>query len=211
MSILEKANARKISDILHFSTSNGLLGILATGKLLAYSALPAEKRLSHILQFNCKDRRRDKEWHDYINLSISRINGSFFTISQGWHATEDIFWCILGFPAEILDHTGVIFATTNNAYPMTQRAPDESGFEALFARSIRQYPTKWVTRSGSLDDSYTTCHQAEVLYPKELSLQYLKNIYVKSHEHADEVMAQIGVLNTSLPGNFRLIVAPDLF
>lgn len=211
MSVSEIIAVRGISEVLHFTTSNGLLGILATGKLLAHSELPTEKRLSHILQINCRDRSRDSAWHGHINLSISRINGSFFTISQGWHATADVFWCILSFSSEIMSHEGVFFATTNNAYPMTKRASDADGLEALFAPRIHQFPTKWVCRNNSQIENFTTCHQAEVLYPKELPLQYLKAIYVKTHDHADEVSAQIGVLNSQLPPDFRLEVAPELF
>jgi hypothetical protein len=211
MSIAEQLALRGIQEVQHFTTSNGLVGILSTGRLLAHSLLPADKQLSHILQINCRDRSRDKDWHDYINLSISRVNGTFFSISQRWHATEDIFWCILGFSADIMTHGDVLFVTTNNAYEMAQRAPNVEGLKALFAPSIRQFPTKWATRSKAHPPNYTTCFQAEVLYPKELPLQYLRRIYVRTEAEYDEASAQVGLLNPQLPADFQIVVAPELF
>jgi len=211
MSVQDQIVRRKIDEVLHFTTSNGMLGILSTGRLLAHSLLPEEKLLAHILQINCKDRSRDREWHSYINLSLSRLNGSFFNISRGWHETEDIFWCILSFHSKLMTHPGVLFATTNNAYPKTERAPDEAGLEALFGPSIRQFSSKWISRSKSLPDNHTTCHQAEVLYPEELSLSYLQKIYVKTVEHQDEVSALIALLRPELETNVQVIVAPHLF
>lgn len=211
MRIEEQIVQRGIEEILHFTTSNGMLGILSMGKLLAHSLLPKEQLLSHILQINCRDRSRDTEWHSYINLSISRVNGSFFDISQGWHRTEDIFWCILSFAPEIMTHKGVLFSTTNNAYPKTERAPDGAGLEALFVQSIRQFPTKWVSRNKTLLDSNTTCHQAEVLYPQELSLTHLRKIYVKTVEDQDEVSALFALLRSEFELGVQVIVAPHLF
>lgn len=210
--IAENFKKRGIAEVLHFTTSNGLLGILNTGKLLSHSELPKEEQLSHIMQINCPDRSRDKDWHGYVNLSISRINGSFFAISQNkWHAKDDIFWCILCFSPEIMSHEGVLFSTTNNAYDMTKRAPELGGFEALFAPQIRLFPTKWANRSKATLDSHTTCNQAEVLYPIAVPLDYLTKIYLSSHDHLHEVEAQMGLCVPELFGKFQLIVAPELF
>lgn len=205
------AATRNISEILHFTTSNGLLGILNTGKLLSHSALPMERQLSHILQINCPDRSRDSDWHGYANLSISRINGSFFSISNRWHAKDDVFWCILSFSPEIMTHPGVVFSTTNNAYELTQRDVGVAGFDALFAEKIRLFPTKWATRARSTSDAHTTCNQAEVLYPHAVPLEYLRKIYLNSHDHLHEVDAQMGVCAPHLIGKFELVVAPELF
>lgn len=206
------AETRNITEVLHFTTSNGLLGILNTLKLLSHSELPKEKQLSHILQINCPNRSRDSDWHDYVNLSISRINGSFFSISQNkWHADDDIFWCILSFTPEIMSHKGVLFTTSNNAYDMTERAPEIDGFEAIFAPQIRIFSNKWATRTKSTPDNHTTCNQAEVLYPKAVPLTYLQRIYLSSHDHLHEVEAQMGLCAPDLFGKFDLIVAPELF
>lgn len=211
MHVDEQILQRGIEEVLHFTTSNGMLGILSTGRLLAHSLLPEEKLLSHILQINCKDRSRDTEWHSYINLSISRLNGSFFNISQGWHRTEDIYWCVLSFSPNIMEHQGVLFSTSNNAYPKTERAPDGAGLDALFAPSVRQFPTKWVYRNKTLPECHTTCHQAEVLYPQELSLVHLRKVYVSTVEHQDEVSALIALLRPEFQLEIQVIVAPQLF
>ncbi|CAG9203937.1 DUF4433 domain-containing protein [Burkholderia glumae] len=203
---------RRITEILHFTTSNGFIGTMTTGSLLSHARLPSESRLAHILQINCKDRSRDADWHGYVNLSISRINGSFFSIARDrWHAAKDIYWCILSFDPSIAEHPGVVFSTTNNAYPYTLRAPDLDGFEALFAPKIRQFADKWVVRSREMLANQTTCHQAELLYPDAVPLQYLRKVYFPSGDIADEAVAQLGVCAPHLVGRFVLEVNPALF
>jgi hypothetical protein len=186
--------------------------MMATGGLLCHSALPQEKRLAHILQINSKDRSRDAAWHDYVNLSVSRINGTFFSISSGrWHATKDVYWCILSFDASIVTHPGVLFATTNNAYALTERAPDLDGFEGLFAPKIRQFPAKWVHRSRETPSHHTTCHQAEVLYPNVVDLAHLRRVYFPTDDIADEAAAQLALCAPELAARLALLVRPELF
>ncbi|WP_157658292.1 DarT ssDNA thymidine ADP-ribosyltransferase family protein [Burkholderia ubonensis] len=211
-SISDAIKERGITEILHFTTSNGFIGSMTTGSVLSHARLPTESRLAHILQMNCKDRSRDVDWHDYVNLSISRINGTFFSIARDrWHAAKDIYWCILSFDPSIADHPGALFSTTNNAYPYTVRAPGIDGFESLFGPKVRQFAGKWVFRSREMPANHTTCHQAELLYPAAVSLEYLRKVYFPSGEFADEAVAQLGVCAPSLLGRFQLEVNPVLF
>jgi len=203
---------RGITEIIHFTTVSGLIGILTSGKLLAHSELPNNIHLSHICKINCPDRSRDIDWHSYVNLSITRPNGSLFKLSRNkWHADDDIFWCILSFSPIIMTHPGVIFSTTNNAYALTKRAPDVEGLESLFAPKVRLFATKWASRTRSSISSHTTCNQAEVLYPSAVSIEHLQFVYLYSDENYHEVEAQIGVCAPHLMGKIKLIVAPDLF
>ena len=211
ISIEQEITRRGITEVLHFTTNNGLLGIVVSGKLLAHSELPKESLLSHIIQVNCQDRRRDTDWHSYVNLSISKINESFFGISRGWHSTKNLFWCILSFSSEIIAHDNVYFSTTNNAYPLTERGTGLDGFKALFKPEVRNFQTKVVKRKSDLNMCYTTCPQAELLYPNSLSLEYLNCIYLKSEDDLFEVEAQISVCRPEYLGKIKLVVSPDLF
>jgi hypothetical protein len=203
---------RNVTEILHFTTSNGFIGTMTTGSLLSHARLPSENKLAHILQINCNDRSRDADWHGYVNLSVSRINGSFFSIARDrWHAAKDIYWCILSFDASIAEHPGVVFSTTNNAYPYTVRAPGIDGLESLFAPKVRQFAGKWVFRSKEMPSNQTTCHQAELLYPEAVSLDYLRKVYFPSGDIADEASAQLGVCAPHLIGKFELEVNSMLF
>jgi len=205
-------DTRNINEILHFTTSNGLLGVMSTGSLLAHSELSSEQRLSHILQINCPDRSRDSAWHSYVNLSISRVNGSFFSIARNrWHAAKDIYWCILSFDPEILTHENVIFSTTNNAYDATLRNKGSEGLENLFSPAIRLFPTKITRRMDGTLSHHTTCNQAEVLYPIAVPLSYLKRVYVPSEDILHEAQAQIAVCAPDLADMIELMVAPELF
>jgi len=212
VSIQARVDARGIEEVLHFTTSNGLVGVMSSGSLFSHARLPAERQLSHILQINCPDRSRDQAWHNYVNLSVSRVNASFFSIAQHrWHATKDLYWCVLGFDPEILTHDGVLFSTTNNAYAATNRAGGEAGFEALFAPAIRQFPNKVIYRQAGLSGNLPTCTQAEALYPESVPVRYLRRVYVPTGEIADEAEAQIAVCAPALSEQFQLVVDPSHF
>lgn len=208
MSVDQIVRDRGITEALHFTTNKGCLGVLATQSLKATQRLGEDKTLEFILQINAQDRSRDKAWLDYVNLSISRINTHFFRASGYKHKDEDLWWCILSFSPEILGHSGVYFTTTNNMYSGVKRAVGADGLTALFAPSIVQWHSSIETRKADLPSNMTTCVQAEVLYPGEVSTEFLRAIYVAEDAHADEVAGQIGAV-----GHCRvdIIVEPERF
>lgn len=183
------AKARGITEILHFTTNKGLIGVLASGAVLSRDLLDADAYLEHIYTPNCADRPKDADWTGYVNLSISRVNASMLGYSRGWHPVgEDLWWAVLAFDPGILGAPDVWFTTTNNTYPVADRATGAAGFEALFAPRV-----PW-GRFGSIriraphdKPSWTTCPQAEVLYPGKLSTGRLTGIYVHEAEHVDAV------------------------
>ena len=212
MTIGKVIQERGITEVLHFTTSNGLIGTLSNGLLLAHSELPKEKSLAYIAQVNCPDRSRDADFHQYVNLSISRINASFFSVARNkWHATKDLYWCILSFDPIIMTHEGVLFSTTNNAYANTLRALGADGLQTLFAPAIRQFPNKWVQRSKSTSAHHTTCAQAEVLYPRGVPIQYLRKVYLPNDDVLAEAEAQLGFCVPQLAQSIQLSVATEQF
>jgi hypothetical protein len=194
VSIEEFINARGITRVLHFTTTTGLLGILAGWAVKSRAKLPKDHYLEYVYQPNC-EIRYDPDWLDYVNLSIQEINSVFFDIcAKKWHTDKE--WCVLSFAPEILVHDGVVFATTNNSYPNVKRGAGISGLIALYAKTIGQC-NKW-------DDSYSrparrapnlpTCPQAEVLYPQELSLDFLQRVHLSNDEQTDVLAGQIAAL-----------------
>lgn len=180
MTIQDIIAQREIQEVLHFTTNKGITGILATGLLKARDLLKKDQYLEHIYKYNCKDRSRDKEWWRYVNLSITSINHYFFDISAGkWHAGEDGWWCILSFSPIICCHEGIYFTTTNNMYSGVVRMQGAKGLNAMFDSHITQWENRVISRSSNLLDKQPTCEQAEVLYPEQISLEYLRKIYVK--------------------------------
>ena len=195
MIVQDVINQRHIEEVMHFTTNKGILGILASKALKARSHLQEDQRLEYIFQPNAKERTRDVAWLSYVNLSISRINNSFFSASGNWHKEKNLWWCVLSFVPEILAHDGVIFTTTNNIYTNVQRAPKGNGLEQMFNESISQWKGKTITRSAGLPTNCTTCIQAEVLYPDQVSTQYLKKIYVRNEQSEDELAGQLSFVN----------------
>lgn len=191
MSLQEEITSRGVEEILHFTTNRGLVGMLATGFLKSRRRLPEDKYLKHILHPNAMVRPeskpffdRSEDWLDFVNLSITEINTSFFRFSGDWSHNQEVWWAILAFDASIASHEGVYFATTNNGYEHCVRGKGERGFQQLFVNEIRRKGA-WKARRGRRPERLPTCEQAEVLYPKEVPLSYLRAIYLRSPEHAD--------------------------
>lgn len=172
--VVEAATDRGITSIVHFTRITGLVGILASSAVISRRRLPEEALLRHVFEENAADRSRDEIWHDYVNLSVSVINDWMFKKSKKWHPDDD--WVILEFGPQILGDRGVVFCTTNNAYPNSYRSRGIAGFEQMFVPEVPfgYYGTRAV-RSG-LASHRTTHRQAEVLYPFELSLEHLRTI-----------------------------------
>jgi hypothetical protein len=187
---------RAIIEVLHFTTHRGLLGSLHSGSVKSRRRLTAEVDLKFIYQPNAI-YRKDPAWLDYVNLSISCINFVFFATSCRWHRAEDLWWCIMAFDPEILTHPGVHFATTNNMYTGVVRRSGVTGLENLFATRVVRYDGNTAVRTAQLTDNLTTCVQAEVLYPGELSVKYLRRVYVERNEDQDEVYAQLHMIGVS--------------
>lgn len=192
----DRARARGITEVLHFTTSKGLVGILASRRLLSRDALAESEYLEDIRYYNSASRLRDAAWTRYVNLSVTRINGDMLGYSEKWHEVDGVWWAVLAFDVEILDHPEVLFSTTNNVYPVTKRNPDGDGFDALFAQDVpwgKFGDTRH--RSSSMSPSLTTCPQAEVLYPDAIKLDYLRSIYVRDAVHAGLVQGLIAAVN----------------
>lgn len=208
MTVDEIIMQRNITEVLHFTTNEGLLGILYSNALKSRERLPQERQLEYIYKPNAAFRK-DAAWLDYVNMSISRINHQFFDVSANrWHGHRNIWWCVLSFKPTILSHPGVYFSTTNNMYSGVKRATGARGLLALFADSITQWNGKIIQRSPNSSPNLTTCSQAEVLYPGELSTEHLQRVYVATGEDHDDICGQCaGVCHPSL----EVLVLPEIF
>lgn len=191
--ISEIVERRGITEVLHFSTNHGLTGILGEGAVLSRQRLPESEYLEHVYEPNASVRK-DAAWLDYVNLSISRINAEFFGHASRWHAHRELWWCALSFDPVVLSDDGVVFATTNNIYSGCRRSAGSDGLEALFAGTVRHWEGNNVGRPDDIPASWTTCHQAEVLYPKRLSCARLRRVYVATGAHADIAASTCAIL-----------------
>lgn len=210
MTITYIIQMRGIKEILHFTTNVGLTGILASKAVKPRKSLPKDKYLEYIYLYNCEDRSRDAAWHGYVNLSITKVNWRLFSISMfKWHSNIDGWWCILSFDPIILTHQGVFFTTTNNIYTGVKRKTGAEGLEQLFAEKVVRWEGAVVTRMQSTPANQPTCEQAEVLYPGELSLDYIKAIYTKDDHSAYSAESLLDTFN-EIP-NVNCNVRPDLF
>lgn len=216
MTLAEEIRLRQITEVLHFTTQRGIVGILASQELKSRYRLPQDKYLQHVLHVNAATRPEEanffdktQHWLDYVNLSISEINRRYLVVSQRWHKDASyIWWGILAFDAEIMTHDGVFFATTNNSYePHCVRAGGQAGFSALFAPLVQRKAAWWAYRK-SRPDNLPTCEQAEVLYPGAIPTQYLRRIYVAEGDHHDQACGWLREFE--LP-NVEVIIDPTKF
>ncbi len=215
MTIADITQQRGISEVLHFTTSRGIIGTLATGALLSRHQLPQEKYLQHVLHVNAASRPesyhdfdKSQNWLDYVNLSISEINRRYFEFSSKWHKDEDIWWGILAFDPVIMTHDGVFFASTNNAYePLCIRDSGEAGFARLFQELVKRKPG-WNVSRRDRAPQLTTCEQAEVLYPQRVPVEFLRHIYVQEDEHQDQARGWLAELSLR---NVDVVISPVKF
>lgn len=167
--------------------------------------LPQDKYLEHVFRPNAPFRK-DREWLDYVSLSLQRINDWMFNTSTRWHATEDISWVVLSFAPQILAHSGVVFTTTNNIYPACRRAEGLAGFSQMFANQVRGRFGKVYTRTGK-QSAWPTDRQAEVLYPGKLSCDHLQRIDVQMEKTVDTIHGMLGALTLEVDVSH----APEIF
>ncbi len=136
MTVIENIVARKIEDVLHFTSNHGCLGTLYRKQLQSRKRLEGDPMVEYLFKPNAA-LRKDPAYLDYVSLSISHINTQFYnTSANSWHRDEPIFWCILSFDPIILSHNGVEFATTNNIYSSVRRGVGAAGLKALYANQV---------------------------------------------------------------------------
>lgn len=211
----DRARERGVTELLHFTTINGLIGILASGMVLSRGSLETSDYLENIKMLNSPDRSRDAGWINWVNLSISEVNSAFLGSSKGWHVDDDIWWACLSFDVSILDHDDVYFCTGNNAYSATTRGQGVEGFEALFAPRMTwgMYNTT-MYRPADHPSHLPTDRQAEVLYPHGIDLSHLRAVYVPEPEHHDHAVGIVAATETpdriDLDG-LPVTVAPEIF
>ncbi len=207
---IEAVRERGITEVLHFTTSAGLLGILAKQEVLARTHLSRDEYLEHIYRPNSSTRYEDPKYWRYVNLSITSVNDRFFGISQRWHPTRDnLFWTILHFDPIILTHPGVLYAPGNMGYRGMEPHAGSPGFDAIFAGRVPSGHGNTTLRSAGRAANLPTDPQAEVLYPDRLSTEFLLRVTVADDEHAASAEGIVGAVRhrdvpvVSNPAGFR--------
>lgn len=206
--VVDAAIDRGIARIVHFTRMRpGFVGILDSSAIKARRQLPEEQRLRHVYKPNAVDRSRDHAWHGYVNLSVTTINRRMFRSSKSWHPEAE--WVILGFGPEILGDPGVVFCTTNNAYPVVRRSAELRGFDQMFAPEVPWGYEGSVSIRGSRQPHQTTDPQAEILYPSALSLDHLRTVTVSDDATLDAAEAALGVLDRPLRRKLDIVLETE--
>lgn len=205
--MIAEIHDRGIAEIVHFTTNSGLTGILASRSLKARALLEKDHYLEKVLKANAADRK-DTAWLSYVNLSISRINRSYFNASVRWHIGDDLWWCILAFDPLILAHQEVHFSTTNNIYTGVKRKKGINGLQSMFSERVHQFLGNYAYRVPKMEENLTTCEQAEVLYHREVATEFLRTVYVARDE--DAASAE-GVIAANDHRPIPVVVASEMF
>lgn len=202
--VVEAAERRGITSIVHFTTIKGLVGILASRQVKNRNDLPEDDLLKHVYEPNAVDRSLDKRWHDYVNLSVTNINIRMFNFSARERGIKE--WVILKFDPKVLRHRGVVFCTTNNIYPAAHRCRGLRGFTQMFAASVPGRYGYELDRGSQLPCE-TTDPQAEVLYPFSLSLSHLHTITANNEAAYENALDALSIY----PGEPTINLKPEEF
>ncbi|MEP1126322.1 MAG: DarT ssDNA thymidine ADP-ribosyltransferase family protein [Ilumatobacter sp.] len=197
--MVQAARARGVTEVLHFTRlQQGALGILSSQMIKTRRTLPDDKHLEHVYEPNSVNaqRNRDLPWHDYVNLSVTRINPRMFDYSQRTHAHPDTSWCIFTFEIDVLAAPGGVFTTTNNTYSGVRRSEGVNGFEAMFGPHIHRYNDVSVTRPDDRQLNEPTDPQAEFLHLGDLDLAHLTRISTQTEEGSETIHGMLGVFPT---------------
>lgn len=200
------AERRRISQVVHFTTTTGAVGIIAAKAVKSRKRVSNDKYLEHVYRPNAA-YRKDPDWLDYVNLSVERINDWMFSHSTKWHPVEHNPWVALSFSPDILTHPGVVFTTTNNIYPACKRAEGLAGFSLMFADMVLGRYEECHSRTGGMLSAWPTDRQAEVLYPGELSCDHLQRIDVQLERSLEDIDGVLGVLDLVVP----VCLTPEVF
>jgi hypothetical protein len=204
--VVHAASERAISSIVHFTRTTGLKGILHSSALKARRYLPEDYRVRHVYRPNAPDRMRDWCWHGYANLSVTDINRDLFGRSRRWDSEAD--WVIIRFDPVILGDPGVVFCTTNNAYPNVHRGEGLPGFNQMFAPEVQWGHYGSVSTRRNRSPSQTTNPQAEILYPLELSLEHIQAVVVEDESVLETAQ---GILTHFSAHQPTVVLDPEAF
>jgi hypothetical protein len=202
----EAAAARGVTEIVHFTTDKGVLGSIRKDALLSRQRVQSDPDLAYI--FTEVWPRRDPEWIDHVSFSVTRINRELYF--KAARNLPGLWWGILSFGIDMLDHLGVVFTTTNNVYEEAcERGEGVAGFEAMFKPRVRWgYYDSVNVRASCRPANLPTDPQAEVLYPGRAHLEHLRAVYVPEEQHRRLVLAWCDVMaHDELPVD----VCPNLF
>jgi hypothetical protein len=197
------AQARGVTELLHYTTNRGLYGTIASQAVLSRAQLDEDEYLEHIR--NPVWPRKDAPWIDHISLSVTSTNDDLFRRSR--RHFRDLWWAVFSIDPSIIDDQGVVFTTTNNIYPAVLRGAGSVGFEAMFADEVVGRFGVIQNRAG-LPANQPTDWAAEVLYPQRVSTDRLLSVYVGDAEHRRAVLAWCEALDHP---DVDVQIRPDVF
>lgn len=210
MSISAFIRDHGITEVVHFTTHEGILGILDVRNILPNAELKKEKRLEFIVKLNT-EYRKDPQFAGYNSVSITEPNRKFFGYSRKRHAGgQNLWWCVIALTPAIMEHDGVLFCSGNNTWPRTIRKAGLKGLTAMFDDPVPGTYSSWVHRSPHHLRNVPTSLEAEFLYPGRIPLDFFLRVYFEHQDHADEFVAYANTLGVALPSNCA-VVSPKMF
>ncbi len=216
--ILQLAESRGITRIVHFTPLNNLLGIARAGAVLPRSELATFARCNPelgLLDFAaCNDAYRLDARPDCVNLSIQHPNAVLFRRFRMQCRTCDV-WTVLLLAPECLATEGTLFTVGNAAASHVRRngvGAGAEGFEALFREEqpAANIHGAFVHRRNGLASAYPTDPQAEVLVPARIPLRLVRAAAFESPMDMARARAALDLAapDMSLPD---LTIEPSLF
>ena len=230
MAIRGVVTDRGITRVVHFTSFPGLVGILSLGKVISRNAMELYKSKnpnSNLCYcFDCNDSGRWDMKLDYINMSVEHINAKLlWKFQKDDSGTERNPWCILEFSPLCLEMDGVLFSISNAASNFVRKCgvgKGVFGLQRMFYQSLCQsfalsesdlallkekYQLLALERSTTIPMNYPTDEQAEVLIPKELSVNLLCGIVFQTEEDKNYVLSYLAKCGIAIHEKWHIRVS----
>ena len=203
--IRERAEARGITRLCHFTPSRNLVHIAAdrTGVLSTARLETDERRV-----FNPTDPQRRDGFPGHVCCSIQYPNAWYFRKARG---KDRLFrdWVVLLIRPRYLWDSGTKFCPRNAAAGRGKDVREGlAAFESLYAPVVRGTKGRVYRRLSAHPPWLPTDQQAEVLIPDRVEHDDLLGVAVADEAQGRREAARIALLGVEAP---PIHVAPDFF
>jgi hypothetical protein len=200
MTVAQCIIERKIDSLYHFTTMENLFSIMEREYIYSRTLIDKLKLANDGYYtgdyVDHMDAQRLDGLRDFINLSLSRPNWYLLNKYSKRPELSHFDWCILQVNTQPMLQETTLFSVCNAASHAAKSYGVNAGLIALnnvFREQVKT-PSKIYYRNN-LPQHFTTDIQAEVLIKDQISIQYIKSIFLPSEAKLKQYQSAFNMLS----------------